>query len=186
VTRSTKKSKGSERLKKSESINVSKAKKISEEESDNEKSPPYQPKKALKKGQHKVTPAKQERVRSFTAFGVPPEEIAEDLGISRATLYRHYASELREGLTYTKAKIGEKLYNIAIGYEYIEEEWDPKLGRAVEVKKKVPPNLTALIFMAKTRCGWKETQVVENVQKGNNVKIYLPDNGRGDNAKEEK
>ena len=179
------KSKGSEKLKKSESLDVSKARKITEEESDNKHIPAYKAKRENYRT-WEASPEHRETVRSFTAYGIPQEEIAAHIGISIKSLQRHFSKEIREGLTYAKAKVGEKIYHIAVGYEFEEEEWDPVAKKVIKIKKKVPPNLTALIFFAKTRCGWKETQVVENVNKGDNVRIYLPDNGRDTNLKKDK
>jgi len=99
--------------------------------------------------------------------------------MAEATLQNNFALELMEGRIKSKAKIGEKLYNIAVGFEYMEEEVD-RQGNVHLVKKKCPPNLTALIFLAKVRLGWKETQVVENVTKKTQTVLYLPDNGTSD------
>ena len=53
--------------------------------------------------------------------------------------------------------IGQTLLKLALGDE------------------KTPPDKTILIFLAKTRCQYKETVVNENVSFDTKVRFYLPE-----------
>ncbi len=143
------------------------------------------PKEAIKRNNYKP-PRKRGRPRyeakeqdgnivySYSAYGATNEDIAAVLGIDNKTLTKYYAKELQSGRATAKNTIAQRLYNIAVGKEPIKDE---KTGKILV--EGVRPNLSALIFLAKTRLGWKETQIVEqNVEmKSSGVQIYLPDNG---------
>jgi len=104
-------------------------------------------------------------VYSYALYGATDDDIALVMEMSDFALKTNFREELTKGRIDAKAKIGQRLYRFAVGDD------DPSGAR---------PNLTALIFLAKTRCGYKEVQVVENVKVDENVQIYLPDNGRED------
>lgn len=112
-------------------------------------------------------------VYSYAAYGATNDDIAAILGMNEKTVVKHFEEELKSGRATAKNTIAERLYNIAIGKKAMI---DRATGEIVSVEVK--PNLSALIFLAKTRLGWKETAVLENnVQVQTGVKIYLPDNG---------
>lgn len=113
-------------------------------------------------------------VYSYSAYGATNEDIAAILGMDNKTLTKYFPEELKSGRATAKGKIAQRLYNIGVGKEAV---LDPETKEVIV--PAVAPNLTALIFLAKTRLGWKETQIVEqNVDlKSSGVKIYLPDNG---------
>lgn len=104
-------------------------------------------------------------VYSYALYGASDDDIALVMEMSDWTLKTHFREELTKGRIDAKAKIGQRLYRFAVGDD------EPGGQR---------PNLTALIFLAKTRCGYREVQVMENVQVTENVQIYIPDNGRGE------
>ena len=123
-------------------------------------------------------------VYSYAAYGATNEDIAAALGLDNKTVTKYYPEELLSGRATAKNKIAQRLYQMAVGRDPI---YDPETKELID--EGVRPNLGALIFLAKTRLGWKETHVVEqNVDfKPQGVSIYLPDNGmrciEGKNAK---
>lgn len=124
---------------------------------------------------HQVyVPTDQDRkiAYSYSAYGATREDIANVLGVCINTVVNHFEEELEVGRSTAKTKIAQKLYNIAIGRDAVINE-DGEV-----IAPEIKPNLSALIFLAKTRLGWKETAVIEqNLQVSAGVKIYLPDNG---------
>ena len=112
-------------------------------------------------------------VYSYAAYGATNEDIAAILGMDNKTLTKYFPEELLSGRATAKNTIAQRLYNIAIGKDAVI---NPKTKEVIA--PPVKPNLSALIFLAKTRLGWKETNVLEqNVQVQSGVKIYLPENG---------
>lgn len=120
-------------------------------------------------------------VYSYAAYGATNEDIAAILGMDNKTLTKRFPEELISGRATAKNTIAQRLYVIAIGKDAVIH---PDTNQVIAAAIK--PNLSALIFLAKTRLGWKETAVLEqNVQvQSPGVQIYLPDNGmrcEGDN-----
>ena len=94
----------------------------------------------------KFKPTDQDRrlVEKMGAVGVPHESIALVIrdGIDDKTLRKHFRRELDTAKVKANAKIGGKLFSMAMA-----------------------GNVPALIFWAKTRMGWKETTVLEGNEK---------------------
>ena len=114
-------------------------------------------------------------VYSYAAYGATNEDIAAILGMDNKTLTTHFPEELLSGRATAKNTIAQRLYNIAIGKEAVIH---PDTNQVIA--PPVKPNLSALIFLAKTRLGWKETAVLEQnvqVQQTSGVTNYIPDNG---------
>lgn len=92
----------------------------------------------------KYEPSERDRklVESYTAVGIPQEDIAVTLKITSKTLRKHYANELDQGQTKANAAVGGTLFRMATSGE-------------------CP---AATIFWTKTRMGWREkdAQVNEN------------------------
>jgi len=109
------------------------------------------------------TDKERNQVYTYALYGATDDDIAVVMEMSDWTLKTHFREELSKGRIDAKAKIGQRLYRFAVGDD------DPE-GRQ--------PNLTALIFLAKTRCGYKEVTVNENINVGENVQFYIPKNGR--------
>jgi hypothetical protein len=76
----------------------------------------------------------------MTAIGAPQDDIALVLGISAKTLRKHYPKEVKLGTILANAAVGGALYTAAT--------------------TKGPGQITAGIFWAKTRMGWRETSTV--------------------------
>jgi hypothetical protein len=77
----------------------------------------------------------------MAGFGVREDDIALLLGISGPTLRKYYPSELRLGHIKANVAVAQSLYKKAIG--------------------SGPASVTAAIFWAKVRMGWKDTTGVE-------------------------
>ena len=69
------------------------------------------------KGGNSFKPTKDQRglVKLAAAVGQPHEDIAQLLGISRNTLRRHFAEELRTGAAHANFKVGQNLFTMATG-----------------------------------------------------------------------
>ena len=119
-------------------------------------------------------PTEQERkiIYSYACYGATDEDIRTIMGMSNESLYRYFSEELHEGRSNARSKIAQRLYQIAIGFEEVKDDE----GNVVKEAKK--PNLSALIFLAKTRLGWKETQIIESNEIKTSVQIFIPHNGR--------
>ena len=85
---------------------------------------------------HQPTEASRRQVRALAAYGIPQDEIATVVGISKPTLEKHYREELDNGHVKANVKVAENLYRKATGE-----------GREA---------VTAAIFWLKTRARWKE------------------------------
>ena len=88
---------------------------------------------------HQPTDATRQTVQLHVMVGSRQEVIAEILGISVDTLYRHYKAEMDTAREKANASIGGALYKKAMGGD-----------------------TTALIFWLKTRARWKETVDISN------------------------
>jgi hypothetical protein len=108
-----------------------------------------------------ATEAMREKVRYLSGLGVPHDHIAKIIECSPKTLRKHFRRELDRGAAEALAAVAGYLFQAA------------KKG-----------NVTAQIFIMKTRGGWKETTAHEvsgpNGEPTPNaeVLIVLPDNGR--------
>jgi hypothetical protein len=108
-----------------------------------------------------VTEALREKVRYLSGLGVPHDYIARIIECSPKTLRKHFRRELDRGAAEAIAAVSGYLFKAA------------RSG-----------NVTAMIFILKTRGGWKEPTAHEvsgpNGEPIPNaeVLIVLPDNGR--------
>ena len=94
-------------------------------------------------GRQAFTPTKDERsrVEAMSGYGVPIEQIAVLIrdGIDTDTLRKHFHTELQAGKAKANAKIGQTLFQKAVGGD-----------------------TTAMIWWSKTQMKWAETQKVEH------------------------
>tara|TARA_Y100000361_G_C10950556_1_gene233534 strand:+ start:72 stop:425 length:354 start_codon:yes stop_codon:yes gene_type:complete len=99
------------------------------------------PPKKVTKPTFKPTDEERKYVEQMSAVGIPQSNIAMILrdGIDDKTLRKHFRKELDTAATKANAKIGGTLFN-----------------------KAVNGDTSAAIFWAKTRMGWKETNVTEH------------------------
>lgn len=98
---------------------------------------------------HEPTEQNRRTVESMTAFGIPQAEICKVIKISKPTLRKYYREELDTAATKANSRVGQTIYSIAI---------DPSHRSCI----------SAAIFWAKTRMGWRET---------NNLEVSGPDGG---------
>jgi hypothetical protein len=81
-------------------------------------------------------------VKVMIAGGIEQSNVARSLGISRPTLRKHYPDEIKSGGAQANGNVVAALYKNATG-----------------------GNVVAQIWWTKTRMGWKEQTIVENVGK---------------------
>ncbi|MBX6333726.1 helix-turn-helix domain-containing protein [Candidatus Saccharibacteria bacterium] len=127
------------------------------------------------KYQEWLTPENLTLLEGWARDGLTDEQIAENIGIRRETLYdwkKRYpniSNALKRGKEVIDRQVENALLKRAIGYEYEEEtqEYIPELDRMVvtkRVKKKQAPDVTAQIFWLKNRRPdkWRDKQDIEH------------------------
>lgn len=85
---------------------------------------------------HQPDERSRRTVESMTGFGIPAEDIARVIGISRDTLDRKYRLELDTGTVKANTQVAQHLFKIATGTG--------------------PGATAAAIFWLKARAGWSE------------------------------
>jgi hypothetical protein len=65
--------------------------------------PPHQPSEALRR-----------QVRALAAYGIPQDEIARVVGLSKPTLEKHYRPELDRAETETNSKVDEQACSLGL------------------------------------------------------------------------
>lgn len=105
-------------------------------------------------------------VEGWARDGLTYEQIANNLGINVATLYRYkkqhseFCESLKKGKEVVDYEVENALLKRALGYNYTEKTYETSynetLGEYVktltkEVTKQVSPDTTALIFWLKNR-----------------------------------
>lgn len=125
--------------------------------------------------------------------GLTKKDIASKIGVREATIYEwckvhsEIAEALKTGAEYADTLVVNALFQRAIGYETVEEVTEVKIdkngqrtGNAVSrnVKKRVPPDVTAQIFWLKNRQPEKWRDVSHRQVGGNlNLPERQPDDG---------
>ncbi|WP_287194244.1 hypothetical protein [Mesorhizobium sp.] len=108
---------------------------------------------------HKPDEASRRQVEALAGYGVPEPGIAAMIAVDPKTLRKHYRHELKIGHTKANSAVAQSLFRKATG--------------------EGPQSVTAAIFWAKTRMGWKETIVNEHsgepVRKITRIIISPPD-----------
>lgn len=87
---------------------------------------------------HKPTADSRQQAEMMAGVGVPQSDIALLLGISEPTLRKHYADDLARGMAKANARVGQSLFQQAVG-----------------------GNVAAAIFWTKSRMGWSEKTTLE-------------------------
>lgn len=143
--------------------------------------------------QRRYKPGEQDRklVETLAGYGVPPEEIcrlvvnpASGKALTPRALLRHFGEEIAGGLAAANAKVAESLYRLAVGQAKVVVD-----GEVLQEERE--PKVTAAIFWAKTRMGWKEISAQDAAAQRNGngrgggpivaeakVTVYIPENGR--------
>lgn len=91
---------------------------------------------------HEPTAENRKQVETMAGYGITEPDIAMSLGISKPTLTKHYRRELDMGHIKANSAIAQALFKKATS--------------------DGSQSVTAAIFWAKTRMGWKETNVHEH------------------------
>lgn len=115
-----------------------------------------------------------EQVYKLCLLGATDNEIADFLDIDVATVnrwkieYPEFCESIKRGKEIADAKVAEKLYHRAIGYEHPElvtATFQGQITDTMEVTKHYAPDPTAAIFWLKNRQSkkWRDKQEVESV-----------------------
>lgn len=122
-------------------------------------------------------------VKGWARDGLTDEQIANNLGIHVATLYRYknehseLCEAIKKGKEVVDMEVESALLKSALGFEYQEEAITTK-GDVVTVKKFERPNITAQIFWLKNRkpSVWRDKQEIEqNCTLGVQIIDDIPD-----------
>lgn len=98
---------------------------------------------------HEPTPESRVEVRTLASLGMPQDEIAAYIGISKPTLAKHYGEELKLSAIKANANVGKFLYTMASGGALKQGASYGECSRAA-------------MFWAKTRMGWRETNNLDH------------------------
>jgi len=114
------------------------------------------------------TDEQNRQVEALSGLGLPQEQIALIIGCDAKTLRKHFGEKLKIGEAKATAKVAQSLFQKAVSGEGKE-------------------SVTAAIFWMKVRARWNEKIQLEHTGKdgeslGPLVQVYLPANGRDDNA----
>ena len=113
----------------------------------------------MSKPLHQPTDKTRAEIIALRSYGVPIKEVAAYIGIDDKTLYKYYKDELENSAIKANANVGKFLYQAAS-------------GQALTTGATYSDCVRAAMFWAKTRMGWKETNVQEHT--GANGKDLIP------------
>ena len=102
----------------------------------------------MSKPLHQPTEKTRAEIVALRSYGVPIKEVAAYIGIDDKTLYKYYREELENSAIKANANVGKFLYQAAS-------------GQALTTGATHSDCVRAAMFWAKTRMGWKETNVQE-------------------------
>lgn len=119
-----------------------------------------------------LTPEGLLKLEGWARDGLTDEQIAENMGINKATLYRwkekycDICDTLKRGKEVVDLQVENALLKRALGYEYEEVSKKYESGTLTEkkvIKKQAVPDTTAQIFWLKNRQPdkWKDKQDVQ-------------------------
>ena len=103
----------------------------------------------MSKPLHQPTEKTRAEIVALRSYGVPIKEVAAYIGIDDKTLYKYYREELENSAIKANANVGKFLYQAAS-------------GQALTTGASYSDCVRASMFWAKTRMGWKETNVQEH------------------------
>lgn len=109
---------------------------------------PTPKKRSVGRPEFEPTDNERRQVEALSGYGVPQDKIASLVrdGINKTTLIKHFRAEIDRGIAKADAKISETLFQQAVS-----------------------GNTSALIFWAKARLGWRETQNIDHTTKGESL-----------------
>lgn len=114
----------------------------------------------MSKPLHQPTDKTRAEIVALRSYGVPIKEVAAYIGIDDKTLYKYYKDELENSAIKANANVGKFLYQAAS-------------GQALATGATHSDCVRAAMFWAKTRMGWKETNVQEHTGT-NGTPLQLP------------
>jgi hypothetical protein len=104
----------------------------------------------------------RKHVEALAAYGVPQEDMCKLVvnprtgkPIDLKTLHKHFRDELDTGMIRANARVAESLFRQAVGAPAVYDD------KGNQLKAEQPPVVSAGIFWAKARMGWKERDVHE-------------------------
>ena len=106
----------------------------------------------MSKPLHQPTDKTRAEIVALRSYGVPIKEVAAYIGIDDKTIYKYYREELENSAIKANANVGKFLYQAAS-------------GQALTTGATYSDCVRAAMFWAKTRMGWKETNVQEEENK---------------------
>lgn len=128
--------------------------------------------------------------KAMARMGAIDEEVAAEIGIDIATLYRwkrshpEFCEALKIGKEVADARVVDSLYKRAIGYEYeevhncLQDSVDGEETKHKVIKKHMPPDVTACIYWTKNRMD--EWQDVRNIKVSGSLTDALNELGGED------
>ena len=114
----------------------------------------------MSKPLHQPTEKTRAEIIALRSYGVPIKEVAAYIGIDDKTLYKYYREELENSAMKANANVGKFLYQAAS-------------GQALTTGATYSDCVRAAMFWAKTRMGWKETNVQEHTG-ANGAALQVP------------
>ena len=115
----------------------------------------------MSKPLHQPTDKTRAEIIALRSYGVPIKEVAAYIGIDDKTLYKYYKDELENSAIKANANVGKFLYQAAS-------------GQALTTGATYSDCVRAAMFWAKTRMGWKETNVQEHTgANGDPISLLL-------------
>lgn len=142
--------------------------------------PKKKPEERLKMGRpSKFTFHNLEFITNYCLLGATDEDLAGFLKVAVTTIdnwkneYPDFLGAIKKGREEADAKVGQRLYERALGFEHDSEEIKvvnyPDLGPIIErvkVRKIYPPDPTSMIFWLKNRQRAKWRDKVETEHSG--------------------
>ena len=109
-----------------------------------------------------------EMARKFCLLGATNADLAEMFEVDESTIdrwisvHKEFRTQIKKGRAVADARVAEKLYHRAVGYEHEDEKIFNNDGDAMRVKtiKHYPPDTVAGIFWLKNRQRdkWRDTK----------------------------
>jgi hypothetical protein len=134
----------------------------------------------MPRGMPPFEPTSRDRtqVRSLASYGADHDDIClliinprTGKPIAPKTLRAAFREELDTGMVRTNSMVAESLLVQAVGRDAVYDE------KGNCLRKEVPRNVTAGIFWAKTRMGWREPSVHEITGKdGGPIQLVITQN----------
>lgn len=142
-----------------------------------------------------------ENVCKWYKLGLMDMQVAHNIGIRPQTLsewkrrFPSFAEAIKKAQQIPNLELENAMLELALGHSFTEETksiLDPNTRKVIRVektRKQIPPNATMQIFLAKNRMPdrYKDRLPVvpeQETEEGQQVQIYLPDNGRNEESDE--